>query len=133
MTESDLYRIFKKKVKGHHTRIENAVTSGVPDLSTCVAGMNIWIELKNDISGTLRIRPAQVVWWTNYVKNSGIGFFLYTDKVGAAHMVAAHAVLARCTEETFDGKHYRVSLKDIEPMTGWSHIGATLENIKYLL
>lgn len=62
MTEKEMWGKMKRKITlGHWTRIENAVTSGAPDVYVCVAFKDFWVELKV-FHRLIKFRPSQLAW-----------------------------------------------------------------------
>ena len=61
--EAALYRWFKDHCHGAWHRIENAISSGMPDVAVLYEGKTQWIELK--VGETALLRPAQHVWQMN--------------------------------------------------------------------
>lgn len=77
--------------KLHMTRIENSVSSGMPDVEGCYSSTQFWIELKCEArpkrEGTKikpRFRPGQVPWIERRVKAGGQAFVLLQVGQGAA-------------------------------------------------
>ena len=63
MKESEFYAKLRSRLPGMPVRIENAISSGLPDIALFFEGRTYWIELK---VGTMRplFRPAQRVMHT---------------------------------------------------------------------
>lgn len=79
MTESDMWKRIKSKVRyGHWTRIENAVTSGVPDVYVCVGPKDFWIELKV-LHRLIKFRPAELAWMSNRMREDRDTVILAAD------------------------------------------------------
>ena len=58
------------------TRIENSVSTGIPDLYGACEKSSFFLELKCTKSNSLRISPTQVSWNYSNVSNGGRSFFL---------------------------------------------------------
>lgn len=87
---SGLYPALRKMRGLHVGRIENAVSSGLPDVEGCYRGVQFWWELKTGTrpvhasSKTVgwKIRPAQKVWHPKRWKAGGLNFFLFQLESG---------------------------------------------------
>jgi len=65
MAEKEIYKKMKEYVNdrgGRFTRIENAVSAGVPDVNICINGVEVWIECKEALGKKVEIRASQFVW-----------------------------------------------------------------------
>ena len=57
----------------HYTRVENAASSGMPDVEGCIDGKQFWLELKvasrpksaDDVVVIEHLRPKQIEWLHN--------------------------------------------------------------------
>ena len=58
------------------TRIENSVSTGIPDLYGAHEKQSFFLELKCTKNNSLRISPTQVSWNFSNVSNGGRSFFL---------------------------------------------------------
>jgi hypothetical protein len=73
ITEGNLYtNIVKPRlaVWGDHSRIENAVSYGLPDISYAIKGTQGWLELKVPKDGRLYFQPFQLSWMKQRVKHT---------------------------------------------------------------
>lgn len=73
MVEAWLWERVKKGFEPlmvHCVRIENAVSSGLPDVNCCYNGKDFWIELKIVREGRVQLRSSQTAWIT---ARSGFG------------------------------------------------------------
>lgn len=87
-TESNLWSWLKKggkelRYRLHMNRIENAVSSGMPDVEGCLDGSQFWIELKCEprpVRPTTKIKPRfqpkQVPWIKRRARAGGIAYVL---------------------------------------------------------
>lgn len=61
--EGQFWVWFKGKIpNGHLQRVENSIERGTPDVNACVDGSHVWIELKVEEGGMIKIRKEQGVW-----------------------------------------------------------------------
>ena len=75
---------YRSKVKGYlsewgdHDRIENAIGSGIPDISYCIAGRQGWLELKIvHANGKIYFQQFQPAWLKRRARHSrGTGVFV---------------------------------------------------------
>ena len=94
MSEEDYKIEIMAGVPGHWDRIEShAMSPGIPDLGFCVEGYEGLIETKyaKTLNGKPEIRPTQVRWFRNRVKQHGncwlslkvedYGYFLFHGTV----------------------------------------------------
>lgn len=59
-------------------RLENIISSGVPDVNACCDGIETWIELKSQYREMPYIRKAQHAWITRRRKHGGrVCIFVY--------------------------------------------------------
>lgn len=58
--EAALYQWFKSHCHGSWHRVENAISSGMPDVAVLYDGRTQWVELK--VGETALLRPAQYAW-----------------------------------------------------------------------
>lgn len=79
---------FKTEIKravaelgGHYQNIETPVTSGVPDISICIDGVELWTEAKVYVNGGIHLRPAQRVWLYHRARVGGKPCIMAMDPV----------------------------------------------------
>ena len=73
MAEKSIYKKIKSFTTGHYNRIENAVSSGMPDVHLCIEGKDYFIEVKEveSIDCQVSLRPAQYLWAVNRMRAGG--------------------------------------------------------------
>lgn len=78
MLEKDLWADIRKNIKGPHwQRIETGTTaSGVPDVNGCLAGREVWLELKILVGTKIRLTALQVLWLRQRWHHGGRSFVL---------------------------------------------------------
>lgn len=82
MTEKEMWlklRVSLGQV-AHMTRIENAVSFGVPDINIAYNGVEFWIETKVAVSGKVKLRPSQIAWILHRLKVCHNVFLLVYEK-----------------------------------------------------
>lgn len=77
--ETAFSRQFLEVASGHKTRIENSITSGMPDAHICLNGVDLWIEFKVVKGGSPVIRPSQYAWHARRRSNGGKSFIIAVD------------------------------------------------------
>lgn len=70
----------------HCCRIENAIESGMPDVSVCLGGHEVWIELKCYEKGRVLIRPAQNAWCHRRAAAGGHVMIVALHPIGNVHV-----------------------------------------------
>lgn len=60
--EQKFYQQIKQHLPGHVQRLESSAGSGVPDLTICHRGVEVWAELKCDLDGMILLRREQYAW-----------------------------------------------------------------------
>ena len=65
--------------KAHYTRIENIVSSGVPDVVLCSEGKDCWIEAKVQAASRPHIRKTQHAWMYSHRLVGGIACVLIAE------------------------------------------------------
>lgn len=75
MTEKELYSKLKRAISGFYTRIENTISSGIPDVLIVINGKTVLLELKVLRSGRIKFLSSQIVWATHFYNNYGIHYY----------------------------------------------------------
>jgi hypothetical protein len=85
--ERDFWNLIREKLPGEVERVENAVNSGMPDIS-CAYEKDYWIELKavdgnNQTSPLTLLRPSQIIWHKKRGRQGSIIFVFvkYNDRI----------------------------------------------------
>lgn len=80
MTESSLYKRLKRHLpQAHFTRLENSISSGVPDVYVTMT-TSMWWELKVLQGLTIGVRPLQFIWAKrNYDAGARNLFFVWAE------------------------------------------------------
>ena len=91
MNEAGFYQKIRKKILAAFPlaridRIENALSSGLPDVSACIAGKDVWLELKyvdkwparatTKVLNRYGLRPEQINWHIRQTVADGNAFIL---------------------------------------------------------
>lgn len=115
MNERDLYAKFKKNVPGFYTRIENAISSGAPDVVAVYNGNIFFIELKILRSGKIKFQPSQIVWALDFFKERGLNYYCLVgsgDDVYRLYAMSTILTLKRFNFENF----FLISLDNCNPV-----------------
>jgi hypothetical protein len=80
MAETDIWKKLRATLtESHLTRVENAISSGAPDVHGCHAGVDFWIELKM-YARLIKFRPSQIGWMAQRLRAGGDTYVLAHDK-----------------------------------------------------
>lgn len=125
-TEKQLLRALKRKIPGKYTAIENSISSGIPDISACIEGKDIWIELKIMHGNHVLIRPSQVNWIRAHHKAGGLSWVLSHDK-HAPRLYKAINVASECNRDCINkSKVYSPDLSGVDYSNHWPNIKQVL-------
>lgn len=122
MTERQLYKQFKTYVDGFYTRVENTISSGMPDTIAVINERTVCIELKMLASGGVIFRPSQIIWHLEYIKAGGIHSYLLVGSRDNTVRLYNMKTIMRCKRVPFN-KHFVISLRDVKPLAiDWAAI-----------
>lgn len=91
MKESGLYQRIRRQIiaafpLARIDRVENGLVDGMPDVNACMAGKDIWMELKHlekwparattPVLGRRGLRPEQINWHIRQHAAGGISFIV---------------------------------------------------------
>lgn len=79
MNEKQFTHKFMAAVTGHKTRIENAVSFGMPDLLITIDGIDVFVEMKVAHDGKILTRATQYSWHAKRYVNKAAAFILALD------------------------------------------------------
>jgi hypothetical protein len=73
-SDGGLRRLFRKYLPHvHWTTIESRYTeSGIPDITGCYNGREIWIECKSTRNWQVILRPTQKAWISRHIRCGGV-------------------------------------------------------------
>ncbi len=133
--------------KIHWTRIENAASPGIPDVTGCMNGVEAWVELKVMKARRVEIRHSQVNWATKRIKaGADTLFFLVRDgeqiKVWrgrdmvnavmiARRYVDAHRVRVDKDSMTFEPSIVPALVLEVNDPTKWDRLESFIFRSRY--
>lgn len=114
MTEKEMWATLYTQLKKDcsMTRLENAVSFGIPDLIIGYMNRSFWVETKIDKGGFFLIRPSQIAWHIKHIQcNCLDAYFLVYMKNEAYRLYLAKDLLQFENLESY-GNVTRVLLRD---------------------
>lgn len=96
MTEVDVWEKMNSILgkHAHLTRVENAITFGIPDVDLCYKGKQDWVELKIVKNGAILFRPSQIAWYVRRIKIGKGDTFIFAEHNGTGYLFLASSIFA---------------------------------------
>ena len=89
MAETDIWKKLRATLtESHLTRVENAISSGAPDVHGCHAGVDFWIELKM-YARLIKFRPSQIGWMAQRLRAGGDTYILSHNKTNGSYYLTS--------------------------------------------
>lgn len=103
--ESKFWEYLKKHLPGHVVRAENTASNGMPDITACWHGKEIWVELKVFTDGEWpKIRKEQRIWGIQRAGEAGKVFVVALCSDDCIRVWKFPEI----TFEKFDDKYQRI-------------------------
>ena len=115
MNEAEFYRTYvapKLSAWGDHSRIENSLEGGTPDISYAITGVQGWIETKIIHSGKMSFEKFQLPWLRKRLRHAEGNLFIFATDQTALYVYGAGQVLK--AKATTYRKWTQVAIADIE-------------------
>jgi hypothetical protein len=124
MKEATLSALCKKRLPGHWTNIENAISSGVPDVLASRNGYMAWIEFKRNYRGDIILRPLQRVWAEREIRHNPSVYIMFHED---EPIVIPFKCMSPLDPVIKGGKlHYRLYDLEHAYIVGWEEIDQEL-------
>jgi len=135
-----MWKILYPQIRGycHVTRVEGAVSFGLPDIEVAIRGRGLWVEFKIDKGGYFLIKPTQLAWHLSRIKQKCFdAFFIVAMKSGYDAItfdLYKAADIITLNNVTSVGMQVRVGLfANPEHSTFRSHMSELIDKARYLL
>lgn len=115
VNEKLIYKRLKSHVDGFYTRIENAISSGIPDVIAIINSKTIFIELKVLKSSGIYFLPSQIIWQLDFQKASGNNSYVLVGSRDDVIRLYDMATIIKLKRVPFNG-YFLISLESVRPV-----------------